>query len=448
MREWRNIVKISEKEMAAAKSLIERIEKSASPFHFVADAKRELDKAGCRELDLSGQWSMDRGKSYYVDVYGTTLVAFRINRSCNFGDDIRIAAAHTDWPCFRVKPNGDIKNGMYVQLNTEVYGGPIINTWLDRPLSIAGRVSVKGKSVFEPESILVDFKRPLLTIPNLAIHLNREKKELSLQRETLPIFATLEKQNESDKALIDEEINKLSVLELLSKELNVKMEDIFDYELYIYNCEKGCLFGADNEFISAPRIDNICSCEAVLKGFLEGNRKSGIDVAVFFDNEEIGSRTKQGAGSNVLSMILEKIILGLGRGREEYINEILKSTLLSVDVAHAFHPNFTQKYDITNQISLNEGIAIKTESNQRYATDSVAIAIIEGICKKNQIPYKKFANHSDVKGGGTLGTIVDSYLPMKTVDIGIPILAMHSARECMGTTAQYQLNELLKDYFI
>ena len=420
--------------------LLEATNRGVSPFHTVAYGMELLKNAGFEELDIKKVWAIDYGKKYFINVYGTTLVAFKVNNRFDYGQDFRISVAHTDWPCLRIKPNPEVSTGKYAKLNVEVYGGPILNTWLDRPLSVAGRVSLKGETIFNPETRLIDFKRPILTIPNVAIHMNRQVNqgvELNPQIDMLPIVG-----------LLEEGLNKESFfMDLLAKELDVTKEDILDFDLYIYNQELSCMVGANNEFISAPRLDNITSCLACLNGIIHGEREEGIDVIALFDNEECGSQTKQGADSVILSNILEKLVTSMNRSRSQYMDMVMNSFLLSVDVAHAIHPNHGEKCDIKNQITMNDGIAIKMEPNQRYATDSSAVAIIEGICQKHNIPYKKFSNRSDIRGGGTLSSITCSTLPMKTVDIGVPMLAMHSSRELMGSKDQERLNTLLVEFF-
>ena len=421
-------------------TLLQLVEKAVSPYHAVEEGCKQLIEAGFEELKLSENWSLDQGKKYFVNAYGTTLIAFRVNPEFDFNDTFRIAAAHTDWPCLRIKPNPDMTASRYRKLNVEVYGGPILNTWLDRPLSIAGRVSVKGKDCFHPESRLINFKRPLITIPNVAIHMNRNVNagiELNPQIDLLPLIG-----------MVKDELSKENYfLRLLADELEIGMDDIYDFDLYVYNYENGCVVGANEEFVSAPRLDNLTSCQACLNGIIEGSRAGGIDVIALFDNEECGSRSKQGADSVLLTTILEKVMLCFGRSREHYLTMMMNSFLLSVDVAHAIHPNHPEKCDVTNQICMDDGVAIKMESNQRYATDSTAVAVVEALCKEGNIPYRKFANRSDIRGGGTLGSITSATLPMRTVDIGIPMLAMHSSRELMGVESQTQLNRLLKSYF-
>lgn len=417
------------------KQLFEALEKSVSPFHGVYAAGEQLEKAGFTRLTMDGKWNLEPGEGYYLLPYDSSLVGFFIGEDFKAGDMLRIEAAHTDWPCFKVKPSPE-KNGGYGSLNVEVYGGPILNTWLDRPLSAAGRVSLKSEQIFEPKVVLVDFKRPICIIPNLAIHMNRklnEGYELNKQIDLLPL-AGMEMEGEW-------------FLEALAKELSVDKEDILDYEINLYNPEKPELIGFKEDIISSPRLDNITSMQACVTGLLEGKRKSGINAIALFDNEEVGSQTKQGGDSQMLPLILERVYLALGQDKEEYLRAVAGGMMLSADVAHAIHPNRPEKCDITNQIYLNDGVTLKLSGNQKYATDCEAIGIVEQICQKEEISYRKFANRSDILGGSTLGRLTSSILPMKTVDLGIPMLAMHSARETMGSEDQESIVRLMKAFF-
>ncbi len=411
------------------------LEHSVSPFHAVEEAAAQLDRAGFEEIFLDGEWHLENGKGYYLKPYGSALIGFMTGKERRSSDMLRIEAAHTDWPCLKLKPLPE-KEGKYAVLNVEVYGGPIMNTWLDRPLSIAGRVAVRSGNIFEPEIRLVDFKRPVCIIPNLAIHMNRkvnEGVELNRQIDLLPLSGIRKEGN--------------WFIRELAQELAVDEEAILDYELNLYNMDKPLMIGFDGDMLCAPRIDNITSVQACVSGLIDGKREDGINVIALFDNEEVGSKTKQGGDSMLLSFVLEKMYLSLGDRREDYLNAIAGGMLLSVDVAHAIHPNHPEKCDITNQIYLNDGIALKQSGTQRYATDCEAVAIVEQLCRKNEIAYKKFANRSDIPGGSTLGSLASSLLPMKTVDMGVPILAMHSARETMGIKDQESLCRLMRTFF-
>lgn len=417
--------------------LFSMLQSSVSPFHAVEAGAMQLKKAGYEELKLDEKWNLTKGNGYFIRSYDSTLIAFTIGENYKTGDMLRIEIAHTDWPCLKLKSLPE-KKGHYQTLNVEVYGSPILNTWLDRPLSAAGRVAVKGNDLFHPKVRLVDFKKPCFIIPNLALHMNRkinEGVELKRQTDLLPLCGV---KGESETNWF---------LTALAKELQVEPSDLIDYEINFYNKDTCDLIGLNEDIISSPRLDNITSVQACLSGLIHGKREDGINIIALFDNEEIGSRTKQGGASFLLPMVLERLYLILGQNREDYLAAVAGGMMLSVDVAHAIHPNHPEKCDITNQIYLNDGIAIKRSGIQRYATDCEAISIVEQLCRKHSIPYKKFANHSDIPGGATIGSITSSILPMKAVDLGVPILAMHSAHETMGAEDQINLCRLVTAFF-
>lgn len=418
--------------------LKELIQRGTSPYHVAAAVECELQKEGYEPLLLDRPWELKRGGRYYVMHHGSTLIAFSIGEDMEEPGEYRIAAAHTDFPGIRIKQNAEMVREGYAQLNVEVYGGAILNTWLDRPLSAAGRVALKSGDIFRPAMRLVDFRRPLFVIPNLAIHLNREVNkgvELNKQKELIPIAG-----------IAGERMSKQFFRELLARELHVEAEEILDYELGLYNADSPVAVGMEEEFLSAPRIDNLSGVQAILTGLLEGGR-DGINVAAFFDHEEIGSRTKQGAGSWLLALVLEKISQGLFRERTEFLQSLQDSMLLSVDVGHGVHPNYAEKMDPTNRSRLNGGFCIKEASSQSYATDCRAVAIVQQICMQEDIPYTKFFNRSDGTAGSTLGSVASSLVTVPTVDVGIPILAMHSARELMGVEDMRALTDLLRAYY-
>lgn len=419
--------------------LFSLLEKATSQFHTALEAKEQLLAQGFEELKLKNNWDLKRGGKYLLDHHGSTIFAFTIGEEFEGEDGFRIAAAHGDFPGFRLKSNAEMEVGGYLQLNTETYGGAILSTWLDRPLSVAGRVVLKSDDVFKPEVRLVDLKKPVLIIPNLAIHFNREMNkgvELRKQVEMLPIYGTA-----------SEELTKDAFLGYIAEALGVEASDILDYELTIYNTDKGSYVGLKDEFVSAPRLDNLTSTQALIDGITEGARKKGLNMMVVFDHEEIGSRSKQGAASTLLTTLLEKIYVSLGYTAIDFINAMEESLFMSVDVSHAYNPNYSAKYDLTNRHVLNRGFAIKEASSQSYATDSEAIAIVQQICEKEGISYQKFVNHSDSAGGGTLGAISSAMLPIRTVDMGLPLWAMHSSRETMGVKDYESLVDFITAYF-
>lgn len=415
--------------------LIELLRAGVSPLHTIRYSMALLKSRGFSELKLDEAWDLKAGEGYFVNAFDTTLIGFTVGADADRRPKFRIASSHTDWPCLMVKPSPEIASEGYAKLNVAVYGGPILSTWMDRPLSLAGKVCTATDDPFKPDVHLVDFKRPLLTVPNLAIHFNREVNNgvaLNPQIDMQPILA-----------MLDETLNKDEFfLDLVAEELQVKKEDILDYQFYIYNCDEPQLLGIHNEFLSSPRLDNLTSVHACLSGLLASGRKNGISVAALYDNEEIGSSTKQGAASPLTDRILEKIYLSLGYSRSDFLDALFGGFLLSLDVAHAYHPNKGEKYDPKDRVPLNGGVGLKLAVNQAYATDASYVSVIEGILKKNQIPYRKFSNRSDIKGGSTLGSISSCLMTMPAVDAGVAILAMHSAREMMGVKDQWALAEL------
>ena len=431
----------------ALDSLQTLLSAGVSPFHAVNEGIRRLEEKGFQELELGSTWEVAPGGSYYVNLYGSSLVAFSIGK--NVGADktaprFRMAASHTDWPCLRIKPSPEMKKEGYGLLNVECYGGMLLQTWLDRPLSIAGRVCLRGRDAFHPEVRLIDFKRPLLAVPNLANHIKRESEknaEPNKQIDMLPIMTAFKDQLEEDDFFLG----------LLAKEAGVARADILDYEFCVYNWEQGTLWGLNEEFYSSPRLDNLTSVEACLTGLLSAGRcgkdENTISLIALYDNEEVGSRTKQGAASSAADRIMEKLYLALGFTREQYLSALFDSFLLSMDVGHAYHPSKTGNYDPKNHTKVNEGVVIKMSSTQSYATDSTAVSVLEELCRAHEIPYRKFSNRSDIRGGSTLGSISSCELAVRAADVGVGLLAMHSAMETMGACDQDALNRLTTAFF-
>jgi len=426
--------RMTSEEKSCAGDLIEFIDAATSPYHVVEQSTNLL-----RALPMNENAALSAGQAYSFPLYNTGIIFVAIGKNAAKAP-LRIACAHTDFPCLRVKSNPVLNVHGYGKLNVEVYGGMIRNTWMDRPLSLAGAVALRGADPFAPILRLVDFRRPLMIVPNLAIHMNRkvnEGFELKPQKDLLPLFF----QNGDG----DEDDTK-KLLVLLAEELGVSAEDILSYDLNAYPYERGCLLGCDHAFLSAPRLDNLSSVKACMDAIREWNG-DGIRVVALFDNEEVGSRTKQGAGSTALAILLERVCYKLGLDREEYLKKVMEGFCLSVDVAHALHPNAPEKADPTNQPVLSGGAVLKVAANQSYAGDPEAFAVVAGLCEGAGIPYQVFMNHSDAAGGATLGSILSTQLPMRTMDIGAPILGMHSARETMGARDQFALTQLLMSFF-
>ncbi len=419
--------------------LFQLLEKGTSGVMVVQEAQARLDAAGFEELTFHQIWGLQGKGKYYVKHHDTTLFAFTIGEKLSYDDTIRIGAAHTDFPCLRLKPNPDLAAGGYAQVNVEVYGGAILNTWLDRPLSISGRVALSSEDVMHPRMRNLSVERTLGVIPNLAIHMDRQVnkgKELNKQTDLLPILG------------FAKEGEEYAFLAFLAEELSVKPEEILDYELWVYCREKPQYAGLHEELILSPRLDNLTSVQALLTGIIESERQEGINVVALFDHEEVGSRTKQGAGSILLNNLLERILDSLGRTPAQAAASLYDAFFLSVDVAHGMHPNQMGKTDLTNKPILGKGLCIKEASSQSYATDCEAVAVVEQICRKEDIPYQKYVNRSDIPGGGTLGSVASSFLPVKTVDIGVPLLAMHSAVETMGVLDMKALTDLIRAFYV
>ena len=422
-------------------SLSDLLSASVSPYHCILESCRQLEDAGFHALSLADTWDLQPDNGYFLPIFDSSLLAFTVGPDLTDRPSLRMEASHTDWPCLKLKPSPEVTTDRYGKLNVEVYGGPILNTWLDRPLSMTGKVCLKGEAPFSPRVRFIDMKKPLLVIPNLAIHMNREVNDgvkLNPQVDMLPLLTLVTEHLDKDHYFLN----------LLAQEAQCRPEEILDYEIYVYNLDSCLTTGLNNEFFSAPRLDNLTSVHACLSAILSGVRSNGLNVIALYDNEEIGSRTKQGALSAVTERILEKIFMSLGYDRSTYLNSVMDGFLLSMDVAHAMHPNHKEKCDIKNQIFSGDGVAIKMAARQSYSTDAFCISVIEGLCQSHQIPYKKFSNRSDMPGGSTLGALSSTLLAMKTVDVGVPILAMHSARELMGAKDQAALVALASKFLM
>lgn len=398
--------------------LLDFIEKSPTAFQAVDEMQKRLTENGFEVLSEKEYWKLIPGGKYLVTRNNSALIAFCIPEKES--RVFHIMASHSDSPSFKIKENPEIKvDNSYVKLNVEKYGGMLMAPWFDRPLSVAGRVIVKGKDGLEEK--LVDIKRDLVMIPNLAIHMNREANNgvsYNPQKDLQPLFAV----GNTDRTL----------LEIIAEQTGVKKEDIISHDLFLYNRMLGTIWGADKEFVSSARLDDLQCAFASMEGLLRAQNHESIAVHCVMDNEEVGSGTKQGAASTFLKDTLLRINMGLGRTYEEYLMTLAGSFMVSADNAHALHPNYTDKTDPTNHPVLNKGIVIKFNANQKYCTDAVSAAIFKELCTKAGVPYQTFVNRSDIAGGSTLGNISNTQVPMNTVDIGLPQLAMHSPYETAG----------------
>ena len=419
-------------------TLLTFIAQSPSPYHTATASRDLLDKAGFTALmPDAAPWQLETDGAYYVPVYGSGLIAFRTGR--NIRRHLRLSAAHTDFPCLRIKQRPEIREKGYLKVNAETYGGLLRESWLDRPLSLAGAVAIETEDPFRPNLRLIDLKRPVLTIPRLAIHMNRKANqgiELNPQKDLLPVMGLDEKA-----------VTKHFFLDFLSETCRCLPEAILSYELTVYPTEPGCRLGWHDEFVSAPRLDNLTSVLASLSALVNAADADGLNVVALFDNEEVGSHTKQGADSVILSRILSRIYHAFALTDDDLSADLSKGFMLSVDVAHAIHPNVPEKCDITNQPQMGRGPALKIAASQSYAGDAEAVAVLKGLCRRADIPYQIFMNRSDLPGGSTLGSLLSANLPIRTMDIGIPITAMHSCRELMGAADQQALTDLITTFF-
>ncbi|WP_282037910.1 M18 family aminopeptidase [Saccharicrinis aurantiacus] len=415
-------------EIQLANELIDFIYESPSPYHVVSNLKTTLNSEGFTELPLTSTWKLEAGKKYYTTKNDSALFAFTIGQKNIAETGIKMICAHSDSPGFKIKPQPEmLAEGKYLKLNTEVYGGPILMTWMDRPLSIAGRVSLKSDDILNPKTKFVSINRPLMTIPNLAIHLNRQVNDgiaLNKQIDMLPLLGMLNDKLEKDNYLLN----------LIAEELKVDAAEIIDFDLTLFEYEKGCVMGLNNEFISSGKLDDLAMVHAGTKALLESSNTETTQMLCVFDNEEVGSGTKQGAGSPVLKNILERINFALGNNTEQYFQMIYNSFMISADMAHAVHPNNAGKHDPILHPVINGGPVIKIHANQKYTTDGDSGAVYEMICKKADVPYQKFVNRSDLVGGSTLGNVSTGQIDIRTIDMGNPMLAMHSVRELGGVS--------------
>lgn len=418
------------------KSLLSFLDASPVNFLAVKNLTEELQQHGYRRIDTTeALGTVKAGDKFFVTKNDSSIYAFQIGRKALAETGFHMICAHCDSPTFRIKPHAEIDcEGGIVKLNTEVYGGPIMSTWFDRPLTLAGRIIVKSKDVMTPTTLLLHVKRPLLQISNLAIHFNRQVNDgvkLSRQKDVLPILGIINDELEKGNLLMN------IILEELNKQQTVAREDILDFDLYLADATPACTFGAHNELISSGRLDDLSMCFAGLEALLASQPTDTTQVLAIFDNEETGSQTKQGAGSPFLSYMLKRIALAQGGTEEAYYQAVERAFMISADNAHAWHPNYSEKYDPTNHPMLGGGPVIKFNAAQKYASDAYSASVFAGLCKKAGVPCQRFVNHSDVAGGSTLGNILASSIPLRGVDMGNAILAMHSCRET-GSTADHE----------
>lgn len=425
---------------ATARSLMEFLDQSPVNFLAVKTVSRHFDEAGFTKLNPRDAWQLKPGGKYYITKNSSAIFAFVVTTEGPTAG-FRIISAHSDSPCLRIKPKAEmLSEGGVVKLNVEVYGGPILYTWFDRPLSMAGRVMLRTDDPLHPRTEILKFDRPLLTIPHLAIHFNRAVNEgnpLSKQKDMLPVIAIVKDAAEKDNLL----------LRTVADALGCRMEDIIDFDLSLFDTTPACLVGLDEEFLTSGRLDDLSMVHGAMTALLETTSTAQTRVMAIFDNEETGSGTKQGAASPVLQQLLRRIVGCLGGGEEEYLRSVDASFMVSADNAHAFHPNYAEKYDPTNHPVVGGGPVIKINANCKYMTDADSAAVFRVICEKAGVPCQYFVNHSDVAGGSTLGNILTSQIDLRGVDMGEAIWAMHSVRETMATRDHAYTIAAFKTFF-
>ena len=428
-------------EKKLALELVDFLYDSPSACHGVKATQKILDENGFIEIKETDKWDLQAKGKYYVIKNDSALIAFEVGTGDIEETGLRLIGAHTDVPGFRIKPNPQmISEGKYVKLNTEVYGGPILHTWFDRPLSIAGKVSLKGASPLKPETRLVNINKPLLIIPSLAIHMNREVNEgfkINRQVDTLPLLGLINDKLEKEDYLMN----------ILAEELKVNKEDILNFELGLYEYEKGMLIGMNEELISSGRFDDLWMVYAGIKALVDSRENEATKVMICIDNEEIGSLTAEGANSTLLNNILERIALGLGKDREGYYRALANSIMISADLAHAVHPNLGDKHDPTNRPVLEGGPVLKIAASGSYSTDSFNGAVFAGVCEAAGVPFQKFVNRSDVRGGTTIGPVTAANLTIPVIDMGAPVLGMHSIRELASVKDNYYTIKAFTEFF-
>ena len=422
-------------------SLLKFMDSSVCNFLAVDTIKKVLVANGFVEKRLEDAFTCQAGEKFFVTKNDSAIFAVTVGAKPVSETGFKIISAHSDSPCFRIKPNPEMVSGDgLVRLNTEVYGGPILYTWFDRPLSLAGRVILKGKSALHPVTRLLKIDNPILVIPHLAIHFNRSVNEgnpLSKQKDMLPILTRISSSLEANNLLIN----------YVAKSLDVSVADILDFDLFVYDTEKACVVGLNDEFVLSGRLDDLSMAHAAITAITEATDSEATCVSAIFDNEETGSGTKQGAHSPVLTNILRRVATCQGVDFDGFCRAVSKSFLISADNAHAYHPNYGEKYDPTNHPAIGGGPVIKINANCKYMTDAHSAAIFKSLCIEAGSPYQYFVNHSDVAGGSTLGNIFTGQLDIEGVDVGSPLLAMHSVRETASTDDHVNMIKVFKHFF-
>lgn len=421
-----------------AQQLLDYIDASPSPWHAVAAMVSLLQAHGFHALNESEKWSLQPHGRYYVVRGGSSIIAFILGEQALDKTGLRLVGAHTDSPGLRLKPKPFFDQGGYTQLGVEVYGGPILATFADRDLSLAGRVNVRHQHGFT--SHLIKFDNALVRLPNLAIHMNREvnEKGLKFNKQTeLPLIFNLADTMPPEAALLAQ----------IAHQLNTTTAEIINWELNLYDTQKGNFWGHDGAFIADSQLDNLASCHAAIMALLSADNGSITRVCALFDHEEVGSESLAGAAGSFMQDTVNRIFTDQGLDQEAYYRAIANSFFISADMAHAYHPNYPSAYDAQHQVLVNHGPVIKTNSNQRYSTSADTAARIIGLCETAGIPYQQYVHRTDLGCGSTIGPMVAARMGIASVDIGNPMWAMHSIRESAGTLDHCYMINLLKTHF-
>lgn len=420
-----------------AESLIDFIDRSPVAFHAVDNIIAELNEAGFDKLNEGDSWQLKAGGKYYVERNNSAVISFVLGSETPWNTGFNIVGAHTDSPLLKVKNESLKRDGGFLKLNIEAYGGGINSTWLDRDLSIAGRVTLlqDGQVI----SKIVDFERNVGIIPNVAIHLNRDANkgfEYNKQQHLAVVLSTDLKEDNKEIHLRD----------IVAQEFSLNPDEIMEMDLFLYDTQKGVISGLDKSLISIGRLDNLAMCHSILKAIIAKDNINSSAMGVFYDNEEIGSMTMQGADSNFLNSIIDRIVFSMGGSMEDSYRSRSRSFMISADGAHAIHPNFSEKHDPSYAPVVNKGPVIKLSANYRYATTSESAARFISLCKEVDVPYQKMANKSDIPSGSTIGPMSSASLGIQTIDVGNPMLAMHSIRESQGVSDHYYMTKVISHF--
>lgn len=439
---------LSSIERETSQNMMDFIERSPNAYYAVHEMTKALNDAGFKAYASGDIRDLKPGTKGYYTKNGSALAAFVIGEA-PLATGFRLMGAHTDSPALKIKPNALIRSEGILKLSTEVYGGPILNTWFDRPLSLAGRVAVRTAQALKPEIRLIDFHEPVLILPNAAIHMNRQVNEgvkIENQKVLLPFIAQAS-MLPADQ-LNDKEHELDFFTRLVAARLGISAADILDYDLYTYDVQAPMFVGFNEEFINSPRLDNLAMCWAGLQGLIQAPvPQQGINIVFFSDHEEVGSGSKQGAASSMLRDLMELLLLAVGGDRSDFLASFDRSFMISADLAHAVHPNYSEYSDATNRPRVNEGPVIKTSAGMSYTSDADSAAAFYALCETNSVPCQRFVNRSDLRGGSTIGPISARMVPVRSVDIGTAIWGMHSIRETAGSRDQYFITKLLAAYF-